>query len=142
MASVVSETGTSKLLDGGWVAEAEDHGDRAERLAEAGARPVGCVWVVDGRPVHLLVRGGKAGHRVGEFHRGHAVPREEGTPAKRGERGGELPDGQRAAGSEVDTVDRGGQFDEVGGTLGEGGGLGGVRGTVSVDRAEFLALYG
>src|SRR5580692_160850 len=130
------------LLDGGWVAEAEDHGNRAERLAEAGARPVGCVRVVDGRPVHLLVRSGKAGHRVGEFHRGHAVPLEEGTPAERGERGGELPDGQRAAGGAVDTVDRGGQFNEVGGTLGEGGRLGAVRGTVSVDLSESLSLHG
>jgi hypothetical protein len=70
------------------------------------------------------------------------VPLEECAPAERGERGGELPDGQRAAGGEVDTVDRGGQFDEVGDALGEGGGLGGVGGTVSVDRSEFLALYG
>src|SRR6202167_4922546 len=90
----LAKTGTSKLLDGGWVAEAEDHGDRAERLAEAGAGPVGRAWVVDGRPVHLLVPGGKAGHRVGEFHRGHAVPLEDCAPAERGERGGDLPNGQ------------------------------------------------
>jgi len=61
-------------LDGSRVIEAEDHGNRAERLAEPGARPVGCGRVVDDRPVHLQVLGGEPGHRVGELHRRDPVP--------------------------------------------------------------------
>src|ERR1700753_4124269 len=127
-------------LDGGRVAEAEDDGNRAEGRAEAGSGPVGRAGGVDRRPAHLLVGDGEAGHRVGELHRGYAVLPEEAAPAERGERGGELTDRQRAAGGEVEAVDRGRHLDEVGRALGQGRRPGGVGGAVGVDGPELLAL--
>jgi hypothetical protein len=101
------------------VVEGQDDGDRAERLAEPRTGTVGCVLVVDGWPAHLGVLFGEAGHGVGEFQRGDAVPLQQRSPPEGGERVGEGAERQRPRRGEVDQVHGGGEGDEIAGALRE-----------------------
>src|SRR5262249_8135271 len=128
-------------LDGGRVIKAEDNGNSAERLTEPRAGPVGCARLVDRGPVQLLVVRGEAGHGVGELHGGDPVPPQDGAPAERGERRGELAHRQPAPGGQIDPVHRRGELDEVAAALDQGRRLRRVRGPVVIERTDLLAVH-